>query len=97
MRDRLAGGVVEAYRARYITAERQQIDVYAVRFNDPALTRAASMARLIADPAADRRPRIVVGTIAALVFEANESGSRPAKEPSHACLRAVTAHISAIK
>lgn len=96
LRDRLAEDVVESYRARYLSADQQRIEVYAVRFNDPALTRAASLTRLMADPAKDRRPRIVIGAIAVLVFQSTGPGARPT-DRSEGCLQAVTNYISALK
>ncbi len=96
---RLAEDVVEVYRARYLSADHQVIEVYAVRFADPALTRAASMSALIADPSQDRRPRIVRGSIAALVFQYQASGRQAGtvRAPSDTCLRAVSDHIAALK
>lgn len=42
LHERLADDVVEGYRARYVAADDVRVDVYAVRFNDPTLTLAAS-------------------------------------------------------
>ncbi len=96
LHERLADDVVEGYRARYLASDEVKIDVYAVRFKDPALTRAASMARLLTDP--PERPRIVVGAMAALVFQITEGATRRrGSVADEACLRAVTAHIAATK
>ena len=91
LHDRLADDVVESYRARYISANQQRIDVYAVRFNDPALTRAAALNQLLPD--ASPQPRIILGSAAVLVLlsgPATPSGARGAGER---CRRAVTDHV----
>ncbi|HUR19715.1 MAG TPA: hypothetical protein VMZ90_02830, partial [Vicinamibacterales bacterium] len=67
LHERSAEDVSEYYRARYIAADQQKIDVWAVRFKDPAFTRVAAMARLITDP--PQLPRIIVGASAVLVFK----------------------------
>ena len=43
---KLENGVVEAYRARYLAADRSAVEVYGVHFDDPALTAAAPLNRL---------------------------------------------------
>jgi hypothetical protein len=96
LHERLADDVVEGYRARYIAADEAQVDVYAVRFNDPALIRAAVMNRLITDP--PERPRVVVGATAALIFQSSiGTRRRDGGVADDACLRAITEHIAAAK
>lgn len=96
LHERLADDVTEGYRARYVAPAGQKVEVYAVRFRDPALTRAASMNRLITDP--PERPRIVVGSIAVLVFQVLSAPKpRGAGVIDESCMKAITEHIRAIK
>ena len=104
---KMAEDVAESYRARYVGPNAERIDVYAVRFNDPALTLTASMNRLIIDP--PQPPRIVLGSAAVLVlrssgnpaqkspFDHQPEGEVRSPERGSECLRAITEHIGGLK
>ena len=82
-RNELETGIVEAYRARYLEPGRSALEVYAVHFNDPALTGPAALSRL------GNRPgrTIVIGNTAVWVS--------PGK--GGACFRAVTDYIASLR
>ena len=80
---RSAIGVVEAYRAVYMAADRSQVDVYAVRFNDAALTVRASMSRL-----GEQSRRVHVVGATAVVLLPGIGGD---------CYRAVADYIASIR
>ena len=82
-RKELETGIVEAYRARYLEAGGSPLDVYAVHFNDPALTGPAALSRL------GNRPgrTIVIGNTAVWVS--------PGKGGT--CFRAVTDYIASLR
>ena len=79
----LESGIVEAYRARYLAPARSEVDVYAVQFNDPALTAAAPLNRLRNRPGRT----IVLGATAVWVS--------PGRGVD--CFRAVADYIASLK
>jgi hypothetical protein len=79
----LERGISGAYRARYVASDRSVIDVYAVHFNEPALTAPAALARL------GNRPgrTIVIGSTAVWVSSRTEGD----------CFRAVGDYIGSLR
>jgi hypothetical protein len=87
--------VVAAYRARYVAANGEKVEVWAVRFNDPALTMAASLNRLQSDP--PERPRIVFGGTAVLAYLTWDGFYAKVGNAGEACFRAIKDHIASMK
>ena len=92
---KLSKGTVDGYLARYRTPDGWAVQVYGVRFDDPALTVRAAMKLLDADAWG---PRIILGRTAVSVVppEAPAPGRGPTAAAA-ACYRAVRAYISALK
>jgi hypothetical protein len=80
---RLESGIVEAYRARYLAQDGSPLDVYAVRFNDPALTTAAPLARL-----RNRPGRTIVVGATSIWVSPGKGGD---------CFRAVADYIASLR
>ena len=80
---KLESGIVEAYRARYLGADRSELDVYAVHFDDAALTAAAPLNRLRNRPGRT----IVIGATAVWVSPGNGGD----------CFRAVADYIASLQ
>ena len=95
LRARLTEDVVEGYRARYVAATAWKVEVYAVRFNDPALTLPTSLNRLRSNDRHDTR--IVFGTTAVRVYLASDGFYPKPAQTGEACLRAITGHIGSMK
>jgi hypothetical protein len=82
-RAKLETGLVEAYRARYVGPGGSSVDVYAVQFDDPALTAAAPLNRLRNRPGRT----IVIGATAVWVSPRNGGD----------CFRAVSEYIASLR
>jgi hypothetical protein len=95
-RDRSALDIEEAYRARYISAE-HRIDVYGVRFYDPALALTASLNILATVP--PQPPRIVFGATAVRVLSSRfrTARNRAANAEGERCLQVVTQYIAGLE
>jgi hypothetical protein len=75
--------MIGAYRAVYVGDGGSTVDVYAVLFDDPALTSAASLSRL-----GNRPGRIIVRGATAVVVLPGRGGE---------CFRAVVDHVASLQ
>lgn len=80
---KLESGIVEAYRARYLAADRSAVEVYGVHFDDPALTAAAPLNRL-----RNRPGRTIVLGATAVWVSPGKGGD---------CFRAVADYIASLR
>lgn len=78
-------GVLEAYRARYLAPDGSRVDVYAVRFDDPKLTVAASLSQL---KKPGRPGRVIVRDATAVRVLPGSGGD---------CFRAVADYIASMQ